>query len=52
VVTGELKQSIKAGLVLSTNLEPVLQQLMPLKEIRPWNAEQPNLYTLTLTLSD
>ena len=39
-------------MVLSTNLEPVLQQLMPLKEIRPWNAEQPNLYTLTLTLSD
>jgi beta-galactosidase len=52
VVAGELKQSIKAGSVLSTNLESVLKPLMPLKDIRQWSAEFPNLYTLTITLSD
>lgn len=52
MATGELKQNIKAGTVITSNLDPVLKHFLPLKDIKPWSAEDPNLYTLTLTLSD
>lgn len=52
MATGEMKQTIKAGTVISSNLDPVLKHFLPLKDIKSWSAEDPNLYTLTLTLSD
>ena len=52
ISSGELKQNIKAGSVISTDLDPVMKHFLPLKDIKSWSAEDPNLYTLTLTLSD
>ncbi len=46
------KTKLPAGEETEISFEEILQNHMPLKGIKPWSAETPHLYTLTLTISD
>ncbi|HPJ78923.1 MAG TPA: glycoside hydrolase family 2 TIM barrel-domain containing protein [Prolixibacteraceae bacterium] len=46
------KVELSAGEELEISFEDILQNHMPLHGIKPWSAETPHLYTLTLSFRD
>ena len=52
IFTAGKKTELPAGEEMEISFEEILQNHMPLRGVKPWSAETPHLYTLTLTFRD